>query len=207
MTRPLILLAVCSFVASGIHASPITIYTTFGPGQTYNATNGWVIGTAPGFNEEEIAARFVPGADYTLDAIDFAATYVSGFDGVTLEIDANDFGKPGAAIESFSFAVSSTTAEVFTADSVLHPLLTAGTTYWVLLAADEPGNTDVLWNQSTTTAGFSSQSGSGPWLPQSELIAPAFDVLGTPATAAVPEPATFSLLLAPLLLWLRRRGR
>jgi hypothetical protein len=208
MTRPLILLAVSSFVARGISASPITIYTTFGPGQSFNTTKGWVVGTGPGFHDEEIAARFTPGADYTLDAIDFAATYVSGLDGVTLEIAANDSGAPGAAIESFFFAVSSTSAQVYTAESLLNPLLTAGTTYWVVLKADTPVSSEILWNESTTTAGeYLSQSGTAGWLPQSELMLPAFDVLATTANAAIPEPATFSLLLAPLLLWVCRRAR
>ncbi len=206
MTRPLILLAVCSFAASGVHASPITIYTTFGPSQSYNHSNGQVIGTdAPGFINQEVGAQFVPGADYTLNAIDFAATYVSGLEGVTLEIAANAAGVPGAAIESFPFVISSTSATIYTATSVLHPLLIAGTTYWVVLAADDPAGTDILWNDSTTTEGFSSQSEPGPWLPQSELFAPAFDVLAT--AVPVPEPATFSLLLAPLLLWVWRRSQ
>jgi hypothetical protein len=202
MTRPLIVLAVCSFVASGIYASPITIYTTFGPGQSFDTTAGWVIGTGSGFDQEEIAAEFVSSADYTLDSIDFAATYVSGSDGVTLEIAANNSGEPGAAIESFPFLISSTSATIYTADSLLHPALAAGTAYWVVLSADDPAQTDILWNRSTTTEGFSSKSGAEPWLRQTELAAPAFDVL---ATAAVPEPATFSLLLGPLLFWQWRR--
>ncbi len=89
--------------------------------------------------------------------------------------------------------------QVYTADSVSHPLLTAGTTYWVVLSADNPATSEFLWNQSPTPGGvFFSQSGNAGWEIQPEETAPAFDVLGTPAITTVPEPSTFFLLLAPL---------
>jgi hypothetical protein len=77
------------------------------------------------------------------------------------------------------------------ADSVLHPLLSEGTQYWIVASAPD-ASTSALWNLTFPAdigiRGF--RQGDDPWQVFDNNIRSAFRVSGDP----VPEPGTVVLL-------------
>lgn len=209
MKQSAALLALSFFVTAGLRAD--TVFSTFGPGNSFFTGGVWMVGGLP---EDEIAASFVPSHDFTLNAIDFAAALLTGTDNdLTVDIAAGP-SAPGAPIESFTVTSLAASPSIVTVHSVLHPLLSAGITYWVVLSAPDPANTLVGWNlNSQGFEGVSSRQDDGTWSALgTEVPSAAFDVLGTPVNATVPEPSsvTFVALLfvckfAKLALLERRR--
>ena len=66
----------------------------------------------------------------------FGVSLIAGTNSLTMAIAADNGGTPGAILETFTFvnqmgAFGSQNAPL-TATSVLNPLLTAGTNYWIL---------------------------------------------------------------------------
>lgn len=214
MRRILFFLAISLAMSSTLRAD--TIVSTFGPGQSYNTGWSWNIGSSglPA-DQQEIAASFVPAGDYFLDSIDFAARWLDGTNQLTVYLESgatppDDLA--ASAIESWSFTNLSSLATVYTATSLDHPLLTAGTTYWVVLSADDLVNTLAgwCWNDQGIIGFSLRHTAVGPWAVNSGAATPAFDVNGTPAFAGVPEPGTLTLLgmgIVGMASLLRRRSR
>lgn len=200
-TRSLLLLAGFGF-ASLLHAA--IIYSDFGPGQTYDTSLAADVGTDPNNPiavQVSTAASFTPAFDSILTGVDFAAYLASGPDQLTVYLTSGAL--PGAPIESFSVSVPSYPGSVLTLTSVLQPELFAGTTYWIVLEANDPVNSLIGWygNSIGATPGFLQRFGAGSWfLPGFEP--PVFDVQGT----SIPEPSTFLLVSVSLLLFGMRRG-
>jgi len=190
MKQWIALLALSFLGAAGLRAD--TVFSTFGPGSTF-FTGVWMVGGPP---EDEIAASFVPSHDVTLDTIDFAASLLSGTDNdLTVDFAAGP-SAPGAPIESFTVTTLAASPSIVTIHSVLHPLLSAGVTYWVVLSAPDPANTSVGWNLNNQGfEGVSSRQDDGAWAALgNEVPSAAFDVLGTPVIATVPEPSSVPLV-------------
>jgi hypothetical protein len=163
-----------------------TIYSTFGPGDSYETTAGWTIGGGG----QEIAASFSPGFDATLDSIRLAQFFVFGTNDFTVYLAADGGGEPGTAIESF-FGVPFTEGGILTLPSALNPFLNAGSTYWLVVTAPDLLASWGAWNYNDQgLSGFSYRAG-GDWTASTVGETPAFEVNGT---AAVPEPATLLLL-------------
>jgi hypothetical protein len=199
-TRILSLVVGAGF-ASLVHGA--IIYSDFGPGQSFDTGFNVAIGTYPGLvSQEAVAASFTPSASWVLTAIDFAAGYDHGPN--QLDVYLTSGAVPGAPIESFSFTNLTGVASVFTATSVAQPTLLAGTTYWVVLAANDPVNSGFFWSFNVTGVhGVSLNLAGGPWQSLPSALTTAFDVQGT----AIPEPATFSLLGASVLFGTLRKYR
>jgi hypothetical protein len=95
-------------------------------------------GTAP--LAEWIATPFMPSASGTLAYLDVAAVWINGKRGVVVTLVNDDGGVPGpisAGLESFTAALPKQGAKPnpkVKLTSKLHPALTAGTTYWVVMA-------------------------------------------------------------------------
>jgi len=174
----------------GLHAD--TVFTTFGPGDSFLNGSSQMVG---GPLQEQIAASFVPSHDFTLQSIDFAGALLSGTNSqITVDLAAGP-AAPGAAIESLSVTSLPASPAVVTVDSISHPRLNAGVRYWVVLSAPDPTNTLAGWNQNDQgVVDLSSRQDGGPWLDLgTEVLTPAFDVIGSPISA-VPEPSTWALL-------------
>lgn len=157
--------------------------------------------------------------------IGFTTSQAYSFDSVGLWLMSNDFDAPGrtltvslqsgatapsgTSLESWTFA---TTAQGWnpvleTLNSVTHPILQAGTQYWIVAESTEGPFIDPVWviatNGSTYTTGNIDFTSSPNW-----QIGPGTAAPGTIITAtAVPEPSVWLLGVvgAPLLLGVARR--
>jgi hypothetical protein len=189
------------------------IKNNFGAGNSYQANLGHFVGQLGGSNLVQ-ADPFTPAANYTLDSILIALTHISGTNTATIILTADAGGKPGATIESFTannlpqFGTTGNSPE--TLNSTLHPLLQAGTQYWVVASAASPTLDE--WNlNSTADFGLHGTNTNGAGFVTDNDSRGAFEVTGTLTQAvAVPEPSTLALLgLGALGLvgyrWRRRR--
>ena len=192
MNRLVLCLALGFCGTGGLFAD--TIASNFGSGQSFLTAAVWMVGGQP---PAEIAASFVPAQDFALDTIDFAAVSLSGtVTGVDITV-ASGSSAPGAPIESFVVSGISGKPSALTVDSALHPQLDAGVTYWIVLSPLDPTAPLVGWNQNDRgVVGVSARFDDGAWSALgTEVLMPAFDVLGSPVVSTVPEPSTWSFVI------------
>jgi hypothetical protein len=181
-------------------ASGGIIYSDFGAGDTYNLTAGPSVGGSAGAFGVNIieGAAFTAGFTETLTEID-APFFNQGWPGMfNLELHAdNGSGEIGALLESFQNVGPATTAGgIFSVYSSLHPLLTAGNTYW-LIATPADTSTAVYWNENSIPSyGTTYQDINGSVGYSTNSLLPTFRVLGA---SAVPEPSSLLLGLAGLV--------
>ena len=181
-------------------ASGGIIFSDFGPGDTYNLIAGLSVGGSAGAFGTNISegAAFTAGFTATMSEID-APFFNQGWPGIfNLELHAdNGSGEIGALLELFQNVGPATPAGgIFSVQSSLHPLLTAGNTYW-LIATPADTSTAVYWNENSIPSygtTYQDQNGSVNYATNSLL--PAFRVLGA---SAVPEPSSLLLGLAGLV--------
>src|SRR5688500_16105012 len=210
MTSPLRLWLVVSFISftSLAHAVPI-----FDTGLQQPAF-GWVGYDI--FPDQSVGVAFKPDFDCTLDRVGIWAM-------------SNDFDNPGRTytlklvtdagaapsipnvsnvIESWSMSTSAVgwTPVLDQANSVLHPVLSANTWYWLVAESTEPAGFDPLWtfagnnveyysaiNNAANPNGWKGGWGFGS--------TPATIIEATP----VPEPTLFGLMVITTIISLRRR--
>lgn len=188
-------------------APAAVVFTNFGPGLTYDTTGGNAVGNAFDGNNYGEADTFTLGASANLASLKVALSCSVGCPvaanfTIALTGDAGD--QPGAIIESFSFPATTlgilggNNAPV-TANSVLHPLMTAGTQYWVTVTSSLAYSIAWNWNSiNDTTDQALSTDGGGTWFAPSGLTPAAFEVDST-ASTTVPEPGAGLLLSGGLL--------
>jgi hypothetical protein len=188
------------------------LYNTFGPGDSFNMDSGESVEGISFFNGHPltvyvaIANKFSPSETATLDLVRFAMSDAVYPGQVEAVLAADNGGQPGTTLEDLgavSVPASSHTSNVlpsgtiYSLSSGLHPLLTAGTEYWLILQPTNP-NSGMLafWNMSTPLATAAAASTGDPahgsWNAYSAQGA--FDIQGT-ATTATPEPTSVTLLV------------
>lgn len=197
MSRLISLLAL-SFLGSGMLFAD-TVYSTFDPGQSFLNGSVWTIGGIP---PEQIAGSFVPSEDFTLDTIDFAAVSLALTDSRVEVTLAAGPSAPGASIESFTVSGISPIAAVYSVNSIAHPILDANVKYWIVLAPVDQSDPMVGWDQNDQGfVGVSALLDGGAWMDKgTEVLTPAFDVLGSPVVPTVPEPSSWSFVILPIAL-------
>jgi len=173
-----------SIITLSVPAHADVLYSTFGPGQSFdNSENsGWLIGSGSSHNQQ-IAAPFILSFDTILDSVDFAVDYDLGLNQLTVSLVYDDSGlpstDPGKVIESFNFTNLSPLPTIYTANSLLKPLLEGSTQYWVVLKADN-STTKLQWkwnNIGITEFAYCNPPLGTPWS-YSWFTTPAFDIKG-----------------------------
>lgn len=170
------------------------------------------------FVGQSVAIAFTPGQNYSFDSVslwlmsnDFEAAgrHLT----ISLQTDAGGGATPvapsGTALESWAHATSAIgwSPVLETLNSLTHPLLLAGTTYWIVAESNEPAFVDPVWVASGNGPQYTMGNidfASGPnWQVGLTGGPPGAIVNASP----VPEPAVLVLALLGLPLVLRRARR
>ncbi len=194
------------------------VYSTLGPGDSYNGMVGLTVGfPISGANYYAEAGAFTPASTVSFDEVDLAVTWPGAGRGsaILVQLRTDNSGLPGSVLEAFTFSnlpVSGTVSsgDLLEGESVLHPELFAGAQYWVAVV---PNGDDIFdsWNDSLPAVlgpQSSSTNGGLTWPTPTDHTQGAFRVDGSP----VPEPSTLALLAAGALGllgygWRRRAAR
>jgi hypothetical protein len=207
----LVAVSVLGLLASRAEAS-IVVYSDFGPGQTYGSSLNDAAG-ATSFIGEDVgyADPFTPASTVTFASVLLPLSSVAGTKSLVVSLRPSVSGSPGAPIESFTVTglPSFPTSTVYQLNSLLDPVLTAGSTYWIAIF---PGgsNTVAGWNFDSVgvNGGAANVNGSNTWTQNPDNTSSAFEVLGNPL--ATPEPASLSMLAglgACTMMWIGKRRR
>lgn len=133
------------------------VFSNFGPGDTYLIAGGWGVNSA-GPNvpyTSDAGESFVPAGNVRLDRIEIAIGIAEGADNfspneVNVMLMTDENGAPGTVIEAFRFSglgLAGTVRPPLAKDSLLRPVLGAGTRYWLVASAPLP-NSFLAWHQN-----------------------------------------------------------
>lgn len=163
-------IAIVVAVISTISAKASVLYSTLGPNDEFDSTNGYFVDGSNYFNQV-IASPFTVSSTASLaDVMVGLNNYAGNNSPVNLFIASNASGMPGSILGSLTQAgtippFGSGTLTMFTPDSSL--TLLSGTTYW-LVAQETDSGTEQTWdyayNDPTNNIAFNQLgSTSGPW--------------------------------------------
>jgi hypothetical protein len=136
------------------------------------------------------------------------AIHCCGPNSYILSLASDSSGQPGAALETISVPFVPSLSVIVTAFSSSHPALSAGSTYWVVMAATNPLTSFAIWdgnNQGINGGSVRDANNGFTWTAQPPgSPSPAVEV----NASAIPEPATIGLSLVGLaaLVLLRRKA-
>ena len=204
-------------------ANADVIFSNLGAGDSFSMRSGWVVGnrTTPfGSVTLEVAEAFTPASDAIFTGVDFAAELLGEPGDLTVALLVTGAsGTPDAALETFTVAAPALPSLVSIASS-LHPVLSAGTEYWLDISS---ASTAALWfdndqgmlgpvAQNQNGQGFvllTDFAGNPPVQPALRInddplgVTDRFAALADPVS--VPEPSSFLLLVSAVLLLLSIR--
>jgi hypothetical protein len=190
---------VLAVVAALSLASPIlagTIFSNFGPGDSFDPGGQTLSVGSPIGEDDDQGSAFTPSSNLFLTRIELAVGLASGPNLLDVWLMSDSGGQPNTIIESFHLVDAmgpfAGSRPLVSADSILHPLLSAGIQYWLI--ADTPGPDELAaWNfNSIGDIGPNAfQVNSGGWFVGTGLR-DAFRVSGS---SSIPEPNTLLLVL------------
>jgi uncharacterized repeat protein (TIGR02543 family) len=196
------LIAVAAFLLGPQLAfcSPVILFNNFGAGNSFGpVTNAYCIG---GNNvgcagiPYEPAFAFTPATTAYLTEINLAIYNAAqgGVEGsAVISLMTDSSGLPGPSLLE-QWTVTPSGDEVYTLNSMLHPLLTAGTRYW-LVAANTLGRSGVVgWNRSVASqSGPYADMKTGSWvLESSNATQGAFEIQADTSNPTVQLTTTAS---------------
>ena len=146
--------------ARSANASTI-IYSTFDPGDTYDVTSGWAIGDTQVWVQ---ALQFTPTESGMVQTIEIAAFRLAGGTAVNVSLTTDAGDQPGPVLETLRLCCFGGTPSIQLANSVLHPKLSAGTKYWLMVSPVAAGDY-FGWNRilGPPYALNAQQHNGGPW--------------------------------------------
>lgn len=181
------------------------LYTSFsGGGSGFNSVDSWQTDI-----EQETAADFTPSVTQALSQIRIAVDWFQGPNSFRIFLTTNAGGVPstGTPLEVWDTTPTinpfPSTPGIVTLTSIVNPVLTQGTTYWIILSAgdetiDDTTQSHAHWYLNTAgkegVARREREDANQSWdawqgLPTDTKTA--FDVSGTP----VPEPSSIGTAL------------
>ena len=187
-------------LASLSSARADVIYSTFGPGDSYGPACAPSCGYAVVVGGPTLAVPFTIGStDMQFDSFTIALS--NGSETMNFALMSAKDGAPDAVLETFAFNGTGwpgLTGPV-TTNSVLHPVLEAGQTYFIAAPCCQY---DGYYTWSFNALGVTGFIAGYPWSGYSEQagLQPVVRVEGTPQAtkAPVPEPATWAMMMAGL---------
>jgi len=215
-----------ALLISATQARASIIFNTLGPaGSEYDSNNFYSI-SGTGSNAGNYRARamgFTPSSDAIVTEIDLAIALFSGTAPITVSLNSDAAGIPGAVIDggTASWVLSGLTNTTSCPGACLNLVtistshaLVGGTTYWVVARTTAAGDAYAGWFYSTPNLSMlrATDDGTGFVSVGRDTHAAALALSGTSdslITSPTPEPSTIVLGGAGLLLVtvLRRRRR
>jgi hypothetical protein len=205
--------SLCVAILSPSGAVAATLFSNFGPSQSYDVTDGAVVGNDFAGNNLAEGSTFTLSANATFGSLSVALSCsISCPDLFTVSLRRDSGDTPGTLIESFTRSgtlLGSLGAHnaplVF--NSALSPTLTGGVQYWLTVSSVIQNS--IVWNSNNTgdhSDQATSTDGGATWFSPSGLTPGAYEVdsLVTPLPAALPLFAT-GLGALGLLGWRRKR--
>lgn len=116
---------------AGLANASTILYSTFGDGDTYDQYSGWTIGDSRVYVQ---GLQFTPAETGVVQTIEIAAFRNTGGAAVNLSLRTDDGDRPGTVLEDVPICCFGDVASIQLANSVLRPLLTAGTKYWLVVS-------------------------------------------------------------------------
>ena len=199
--------AMAALVWAPVESRGQTLFSTFGPAETFNsALPGGSVGAGVlgGFSVAEggitLAYAFTPSVSSHLSRVDLGMEYkydpvkASGPANLDVAIATDQAGLPGAAIETMhvtgGLGSIPNAAGIVSASSAVKPWLQAGTQYWLVVAPPDLRNTVFQWllsPQPNLEILSTSELQNIPWDRSNYAMALAFGVYGI--ESAGPQPA------------------
>ena len=202
--KPLFLSLIVGSAMAGQADVLLNTYGTTGPG--YDPGSYYFVDP-----NQSIGRGFLVGfGNYTFTGIDIALAFSTSTSVLNVSICSDNSGVPGAAIETFAVSNAGTLgpASRYTLNSVLHPTLAMGSSYFITMApadANSSGGWGLTNDGHTATLAYTSGPGGG-WNTASGITDGAVTVFGDLQT--VPEPTSMAVLgLGALALVRRRKGK
>ena len=144
------------------HGAADVLFSTFGPGDTYDTTSGWAIGDTLVWSQ---GLQFTPSVSGRVHTIEIAAFRLAGGAFLNASLFTDNADQPGSLLELVQVGPFGSAPSIMTAVSVIRPNLTTGTKYWLVVTPISEGDS-FGWNRNLILppALNVQRTGTNPWV-------------------------------------------